>query len=47
MRRVEVVYRPVALSDLRQIYLDIAEMSQSHVTDNRFVKRIMARSFPA
>lgn len=43
MRRVKVVYRPEALGDLRQIYLDIAEISQSHVTARRFVKRIMAR----
>ncbi|RFB94643.1 plasmid stabilization protein [Rhizobium leguminosarum bv. trifolii] len=43
MRRAKVVYRPEALGDLRQIYLDIAGISQSNVTANRFVKRIMAR----
>lgn len=43
MRRAKVVYRPEALGDLRQIYIAIADISQSHVTANRFVKRIMAR----
>ena len=43
MRRARVVYRPEALGDLRQIYLNIADISQSNVTANRFVKRIMAR----
>ncbi len=43
MRRARVIYRPEALNDLRQIYILIADMSQSHVTANRFVKRIMAR----
>lgn len=43
MRRAKVIYRPEALNDLRQLYIDIADMSQSHVTANRFVKRIMTR----
>lgn len=43
MRRVKVTYRPEAIADLRQIYIDIADISQSHVTANRFVSRIMAR----
>ncbi|PDS78127.1 type II toxin-antitoxin system RelE/ParE family toxin [Rhizobium sp. L43] len=43
MRRAKVIYRPEALGDLRQIYIDIADRSQSNVTANRFVKRIMAR----
>ncbi|NEJ24910.1 type II toxin-antitoxin system RelE/ParE family toxin [Rhizobium leguminosarum] len=43
MRRVKVIYRPEALNDLRQLYIDIADMSRSHVTANRFVKRIMAK----
>ncbi|MBY3196108.1 type II toxin-antitoxin system RelE/ParE family toxin [Rhizobium leguminosarum] len=43
MRRAKVIYRPEALSDLRQIYIDIADMSRSHVIANGFVKRIMTR----
>ena len=43
MRRAKVTYRPEAIADLRQIYIDIADISQSHVTANRFVSRIMAR----
>ncbi|ARM88369.1 toxin-antitoxin system toxin RelE/ParE family protein [Rhizobium sp. CIAT894] len=43
MRRAKVVYRPEALGDLRQIYITVADMSQSNVIANRFVKRIMAR----
>ena len=43
MRHVKVTYRPEAIADLRQIYIDIADISQSHVTANRFVGRIMAR----
>lgn len=30
MRRAKVVYRPEALGDLRQIYIDIADIGQSH-----------------
>ncbi|NEK15062.1 type II toxin-antitoxin system RelE/ParE family toxin [Rhizobium leguminosarum] len=43
MRRAKVEYRPEALNDLRQIYIDIADMSQNHVIANGFVKRITAR----
>ncbi|MDU0307577.1 type II toxin-antitoxin system RelE/ParE family toxin [Rhizobium sp. 25PS6] len=43
MRRAKVINRPEALSDLRQIYIDIADMSRSHVIANGFVKRLMAR----
>jgi len=43
MRRAKVTYRPEAIADLRQIYINIADISQSQVTANRFVSRIMAR----
>ena len=44
MRRLEVAFRPEAIADLQDIYRYIAEISQSHVTAERFTERIMARA---
>jgi toxin ParE1/3/4 len=43
MRRVDVVYRPEAISDLQEIFRFVAEASQSQSVATRFVNRIMAR----
>ena len=44
MRRLEVTFRPEAIADLQDIYRYIAEISQSHVTAERFTERILARA---
>lgn len=43
MRRVKVTFRSEAIADLKQIYIDIAMVSQSRVVASRFTERIMAR----
>ena len=44
MRGVAVTFRPEAIAELQEIYRLIAEISQSHVTAQRFTDRIMARA---
>ena len=43
MRRAEVIYRPEAAADLRQILAAIAELSGSDIVARRYVDRIIAR----
>ena len=43
MQRLEVTYRPEAISDQQEIFRFVAESSQNEIVASRFVVRIMAR----
>jgi toxin ParE1/3/4 len=43
MKRLKVVFRPEAISDLQRIFIYIAESSASETVASRFVDRIKAR----
>lgn len=43
MQRLEVRYRPEAVADMEDIFRFVLRLSQSHVTAEKFVGRILAR----